>query len=88
MGASSRLLQASLPRPLGIVFEEDAVRRRVVVSAFLDGYPAAQLAQVPAPAHLLCPVPLGPRQSNVHESLKIWHVGALFNFARRLGFSR
>ena len=50
LGTSSRLLQASLPRPLGIVFEEDAVRRRVVVSAFLDGSPAAQLAQVPAPA--------------------------------------
>lgn len=46
LGASSSLLQVTLPRPMGIVFEEDAARRRVVVCAFVDGSHAAQMAKV------------------------------------------
>jgi len=45
LGASSSLLQVTLPRPMGIVFEEDAARRRVVVCAFVDGSHAAQMAK-------------------------------------------
>lgn len=42
----SAIVQTTLPRPLGIIFEEDAQQKRAVISGFMDGSPAAQLAEV------------------------------------------
>ena len=41
----SKIIEVILPRPLGIIFEEDAARQRVVVSAFVPGSHADQLTK-------------------------------------------
>lgn len=41
----SKIIEVVLPRPLGIIFEEDAARQRVVVSAFVPGSHADQLTK-------------------------------------------
>lgn len=42
----SELLAVTLPRPMGVVFQEDARANRVVVADILEGSPAHQRAQV------------------------------------------
>ncbi len=42
----SKILDVVLPRPLGIVFKEDARRQRVVVESFIPGSHADKLAKV------------------------------------------
>ena len=42
----SKIINVVLPRPLGIVFEEDARRQRVVVESFIPGSHADKLAKV------------------------------------------
>ena len=44
----SKLIEVVLPRPLGIIFEENAARQQVVVGGFVPGSHAAQLAKVRA----------------------------------------
>ncbi len=49
----------SLPRPMGVVLEEDARRGRVVVGGFLEGSVAEKRAKVAAevpPAWLFCSI--------------------------------
>ena len=55
----SQIVQTTLPRPLGIIFEEDSRQKRAVISGFMDDSPAAQLAQVrrDAPRMSLSPGP-------------------------------
>lgn len=50
----SQIVQTTLPRPLGIIFEEDAHQKRAFISGFMDGSPAAQLAQVRWGAYACC----------------------------------
>lgn len=45
LGSGSRLITATLTRPLGIVFEEDAVRKRVLVSTFIPSSAAGRMAK-------------------------------------------
>lgn len=45
----SKLIKVTLPRPLGIVFEEDERRQRVVVGSFVEGGLAEQEYKVRAP---------------------------------------
>ena len=45
----SRVLAVTLPRPVGVVFEEDARRGRVVVAGFVEGSPADKRAKVGSP---------------------------------------
>jgi hypothetical protein len=54
----SQIVQTTLPRPLGIIFEEDAPRKRAIISGFMDGSPAAQLAQVQAGPTRMSPWPV------------------------------
>ena len=42
----SRVLGVSLPRPMGVVLEEDARRGRVVVGGFIEGSVAEKRAKV------------------------------------------
>lgn len=42
----SKVLAVSLPRPMGIILEEDARRGRIVVSGFTEGSPAEKAAKV------------------------------------------
>ena len=49
----SKIVDVVLPRPLGIVFEEDARRQRVVVESFIPGSHADKLAKVSAYTVLL-----------------------------------
>ena len=47
----SKLLEVVLPRPLGIVFEEDVARQQVVVGGFIPGSNAEQLVKVSVSVH-------------------------------------
>ena len=42
----SQVLAVSLPRPMGVIVEEDAQRGRVIVSGFQEGSPAEKRAKV------------------------------------------
>jgi hypothetical protein len=42
----SKVLGVSLPRPMGVVLEEDARRGRVVVGGFIEGSVAEKRAKV------------------------------------------
>lgn len=46
LGASSTIVQVKLPRPMGLVFEEDKARGHVVVADFVQGSGAEQLSKV------------------------------------------
>lgn len=42
----SRVLSVSLPRPMGVVFEEDSRSQRLIVCDLVEGSTAYQRAQV------------------------------------------
>lgn len=46
LGASSDIVKVSLPRPMGLVFEEDKARGQVVVADFVQGSQAEKLSKV------------------------------------------
>lgn len=63
----SQIVQTTLPRPLGIIFEEDARQKRAVISGFMDGSPAAQLAQVHAGCRMHTHVTVADSRLRLHE---------------------
>lgn len=58
LGVSSDIVKVSLPRPMGLVFEEDAARGQVVVADFVQGSQAEKLSKV---VLLYYTLSLGPR---------------------------
>ncbi len=56
----SDILKVSLPRPMGLVFEEDKARGQVVVADFVQGSEAEQRNKVRcSPIRLCVPVAYG-----------------------------
>ena len=52
LGASSDIVKVNLPRPMGLVFEENKAKGQVVVADFVQGSQAEKLSKVsfPCPA--------------------------------------
>lgn len=49
LGASSDIVKVNLPRPMGLVFEENKARGQVVVADFVQGSQAEKLSKVIVP---------------------------------------
>lgn len=52
----SKVLAVSLPRPMGIILDEDTQRGRVVVSELVEGSEAAKRAKVQSLLRMLVPL--------------------------------
>ena len=46
LNASSKIIAIKLPRPMGLIFEEDKARNRVVIGDFVEGSVAEQRNKV------------------------------------------